>query len=128
MFGQSTITALARQRLRAFFTLRNKDRAMKTIPTPPTCGAFAAADLAAGCSGGRRDYRLIADAPDVWAQISEEAYWEALEILPPIYFPRGFAVSEPSCHNAEGRPVYLLVRTISGQHFARYGTLPGGAR
>ena len=33
-----------------------------------------------------------------WQPITEERYWELLEVLPPIYGKNGFMVSEPCDH------------------------------
>ena len=54
-----------------------------------------------------------------WHEISEERMWEFLEILPPIYIPRGFMVSEPAAHTERGIPIYAAVVTVRGRHFMR---------
>lgn len=70
----------------------------------------------------------IMDAnPDAFVEISEETYWYCLEVLPPLYFPGGFAVSEAQRHTAEGAPVYACIFPAGGRYFARYRTLPQAA-
>lgn len=54
------------------------------------------------------DYK--APKPWNWRQITERDADYCLEVLPPIYFSGGFAVSEPVIHDKQGRPVYLCVR------------------
>jgi hypothetical protein len=98
--------------------------------------AWRAADRAAGvqqvesfAETERNGYWAgVANAPEhTWAEIDSDAYWEALEVLPPIYFPGGFAVSEAMTANAKGEEVYLCVVTIgkssTTRHFAGYRTL-----
>ena len=55
-----------------------------------------------------------------WTEISEEHYWYFLEVLPPIYVPGGFQVSEPWRDNLHGYPLYLTVATIRERHYARH--------
>lgn len=64
-------------------------------------------------------YPAVSDARmagrDYWRQISEELRWHFLEVLPPIYFPGGFMVSEPAAHTADGDPIYAaIVRAGNG--------------
>ena len=54
------------------------------------------------------DYR--APQPWPWRDITEADADYCLEVLPPIYFPGGFAVSEPVMHDAQGRPIYLCIK------------------
>jgi hypothetical protein len=54
------------------------------------------------------DYK--APKPWDWQSITEADADYCLEVLPPIYFRGGFAVSEPVIHDESGRPVYLCVR------------------
>lgn len=51
--------------------------------------------------------------PGAWVEITDEDYWEALEVMPPIYFSGGFAVSEPTRHTAEDVPVYLCIKQLT---------------
>lgn len=43
--------------------------------------------------------------PITWKRVSQETYWEMLEVLPPECMTGlGFLVGEPVDHNAEGQP------------------------
>jgi hypothetical protein len=61
--------------------------------------------------------------PGTWIPITEDEHDELLGVLPPIYFPGGFAVSEAIRHNGQGQPVYLCVRKAGGCHFAQELTI-----
>jgi len=50
------------------------------------------------------------DNPGAWCSITETYYWELLNVLPPLYFPGGFAVSEPIRDSDQGT-IYLCVVT-----------------
>jgi hypothetical protein len=63
------------------------------------------------------------DGLPVFVEITEEQMWTALEVLPPIYFRGGFAVSEPQCHDRTNTPVYACVVTKGKRYFLRYGTV-----
>jgi hypothetical protein len=74
------------------------------------------------------DYK--APKPWVWRRITEADFWYCLEVLPPIYFRGGFAVSEPVIHEQGDRPVYLCVREErshtnggSSKYFAKLSTI-----
>ena len=71
---------------------------MTNLPQVEGERAWQAADRAAGAEGlggeGEAYWARVREPGPVWAEITEAAYWEALEALPPIYFPGGFAVSE----------------------------------
>src|SRR5216117_3994445 len=54
-----------------------------------------------------------------WFEISEAHGNDLLNVLPPIYFPGGFFVSEPADHDASGRPVYAAVVRVNGRWFLR---------
>lgn len=56
-----------------------------------------------------------------WFEIAESRYMDALEVLPPIYFPGGFFVSEAIRHD-DGVPVYLAIAEWrgSGAYAMRY--------
>ena len=45
-----------------------------------------------------------------WHEITQADAEYCCDVLPPILFPGGFAVSEAANHNAEGEAVYLCVR------------------
>ena len=58
-----------------------------------------------------------------WEEITQKLYWYFLEVLPPIYGPRGaFAVSEPLRHTKEGRAVYTICVRVGERFFATIGT------
>jgi hypothetical protein len=61
-----------------------------------------------------KDWRAPEDAHRAgnraWLPCTEAFYWEMLEVLPPIYGPGCFAVSEAWKHDANGEPVYLWLR------------------
>lgn len=61
--------------------------------------------------------------PDGWQELTEERADEFLCVLPPIYFPGGFAVSEPHNHTPEGIPTYQCVVTIGARYFGRVDTI-----
>jgi len=54
-----------------------------------------------------------------WAEIAEEHYWHALEVLPPLYFRGGFAIGEAANHTADDVPVHCCIVTVRGRYFAR---------
>lgn len=58
-----------------------------------------------------------------FARIDSAAYYEALEVLPPIQGRGWFAVSEPVCDSSKGT-VYLIVRGSPDGAVVAYGTLP----
>lgn len=66
--------------------------------------------------------------PTEWCEINEEHYWYFLEVLPPIDYAGGFAVSEPWTHTAEGLPTYLCISTVRGKHYARHATIGDAVR
>ena len=56
---------------------------------------------------------------DVWVEVSEGFYWQALEVLPPIKFNgRRFMVGEPWLHNEKGA-VHAGFVQIGERYFAR---------
>lgn len=56
---------------------------------------------------------------DVWVEVSEGFYWQALEVLPPIkYDGRRFMVGEPLTHNERGA-VHAGFTKIGERYFAR---------
>lgn len=76
----------------------------------------------------RSGWKVAEENPGFWVKVSEEKAWEYLEVLPPFYFPGGFAVSEPIRHNKNNQPVYLCVTTIRGQAYVREGTIAEATR
>jgi len=66
---------------------------------------------------------------DVPVEVTEEEYWEALEVLPPIYIKgtSWFAVSEAYSHTyvtGHAEPVYHCFAKIGGKYWGTLGTLP----
>ena len=61
--------------------------------------------------------------PGAWVECSAEHWMYCLEVLPPIYFAGGFAVSEAVRDGATGAPVYLCLVHIGSRYFARELTL-----
>jgi hypothetical protein len=67
--------------------------------------------------------RQIYDSGSVdWVAITEEFYWQAMEVLPPIYLNGGFAVPEPLTHDADDRPVYACFAQVGKKHYGIYST------
>lgn len=92
-------------------------RTLTILPRVEGERAWSAADRAAGCTHAS-DYETIRRVrPDTWADIGPEAYWEALECLPPIYVPGGFMVSEPVCDHESAGVVYLCI--VGNENSAR---------
>jgi hypothetical protein len=58
-----------------------------------------------------------------WVEVSEERWEYCLNVLPPIYFRGGFAVSEASWHTAGNVPVYLCLVTVKGTRYAQELTI-----
>ena len=52
-------------------------------------------------------------------EIDEELYWYFLEILPPIYAPKGFYMREMSIEN-----ITTLFTCEDGRYFCQYARLP----
>lgn len=69
----------------------------------------------------RTDRAQAQDAPGTWEPITEERYWELLNVLPPAAQKRGgFLVGEASDHHAgTGRPRFTCCREKAGE-FAEY--------
>jgi len=67
------------------------------------------------------DYK--APKPWGWRKITKADANYCLEVLPPIYFSGGFAVSEPVIHDGAGRPVYLCVKRERGGFCAKLSTI-----
>lgn len=62
-----------------------------------------------------------------WTEITQGAadycLCYCLCVLPPIYFPGGFAVSEPIRHTLGDEPVYCCVVSLGERWFAREMTI-----
>lgn len=72
---------------------------------------------------GRTDFDQIAreamdpNTPPI--EVSEQEYWDMLEVLPPIYVPGGFMVSEPVTDTRKGT-AYAHYAQRGEKFFARY--------
>ena len=57
---------------------------------------------------------------EVWREVTEEHYYYALEVLPPLDWGKySFLVSEPLIHERDGVAVYAAFAKINGRFFAR---------
>lgn len=54
-----------------------------------------------------------------WFQVSQARYDYFIEVLPPIYFPGGFFVSEAASHDDRGVPIYSAFVEIAGRYYCR---------
>ena len=55
---------------------------------------------------------------DLPAEVTEEIYWEFLEVLPPAYWVGDlFQVGEAVRHNENGRPCYSTFDKKDGKYF-----------
>lgn len=68
-------------------------------------------------------YERIKQAGEV-VEVTEDEYWESLEVLPPIYIKgvSWFAVSEAYSHNGKGEPIYHCFAQIAGKYYGTIGT------
>lgn len=78
-------------------------------------------------SAGTWPWKACDANPGAWCATSAEDADYCLEVLPPIYFRGGFAVSEPIRHTAEDVPVYLCLVQAGGVTFARQCTVKEAA-
>jgi len=58
----------------------------------------------------------------VWREVSESFYWQAMEVLPPVYADGGFLVGEPWRHMDNGQPLRVAFSTWGGRYFAIIST------
>ncbi len=58
----------------------------------------------------------------VWLHVTEEQSDYALNVLPPLYVPHGFAIGEPNSDDAQGRTVYAFYTKAGGEWWATYTT------
>ena len=80
---------------------------------------------------GEWPFPLVDENPAAWVEISEEHWIYSMEVLPPIYFDGGFAVSEASHEDAQGREMYAACVKIGGRFFIRHlavADMPEAAR
>jgi len=66
-----------------------------------------------------RDLETRENPPVQWAEVTEDKYWEMLEVLPPAHMnSTGFLVGEPMDHHGQsGRPRYTAYGRWDGKHF-----------
>jgi len=71
----------------------------------------------------RNVFQRIDDAPAP-LKIEEEDYYEALEVVPPIYLKGAswFAMGEVKSHRGDGEPIYYCFARIAGEFFGMTGT------
>jgi hypothetical protein len=55
----------------------------------------------------------------VWVRATAEEADYCLNVLPPVLFAGGFAVSEPIRNDDQGRPVYLAIVDAGGKMWAK---------
>lgn len=55
-------------------------------------------------------------------EVSEGAYWYALEVLPPIYAPGMFAICEPQSHLDTGEATYHWFCKRGKRYYGALGT------
>jgi hypothetical protein len=58
-----------------------------------------------------------------WYRITPKDASYCLEVLPPIYFPGGFAVSEAAWHDENGQATYFAVVKIGSGYYGRHLTV-----
>lgn len=57
---------------------------------------------------------------DTWREVTEEHYYYALEVLPPMDWTRGsFLIREAHSHEPDGVGVYAAFVRIGNRYFAR---------
>lgn len=55
-------------------------------------------------------------------EVTEDLYWEALEVMPPIYRKGCFGVGEPLRHTATGEVVTYWFASRGGSFYGMVGT------
>jgi uncharacterized protein DUF1419 len=69
----------------------------------------------------RWPFDVMAENPDTWVRITPEDYDYMLNVLPPIYFSGGFAVSEAYDDDPEtGEPRYATVVQAGFKFYVRH--------
>ena len=68
---------------------------------------------------GTWPHDVAKEHPDAWIGLTDEQAHYALEVLPPIYFRGGFAVSEAAYHTASGEPAYWCVVKAGDRFYGR---------
>ena len=54
-----------------------------------------------------------------WLEVTEEDRMNALEALPPVYFPGGFCMGEPAAHDERDMPIFTAYVKVRGRCFCR---------
>lgn len=54
-----------------------------------------------------------------WFRTSEANYWQALDAVPPKYFPGGFFMGEASAHDDRGVAVYAAFVEYANGYYCR---------
>jgi hypothetical protein len=69
-------------------------------------------------------YQRIEAGSPAPVEITEEDFYDALEVLPPIYLKGAswFAMSEPKTHTEKNEPVYYCFARIQGTFYGVIGT------
>lgn len=78
-------------------------------------------------TAGKWPWDAAKENPGAWCRITEAHYWELLGVLPPKYFPGGFAVSEPIRDVPEGT-VYLCVVAKGNSYYCKATTIAEASR
>lgn len=68
---------------------------------------------------GMNYWKAAGNDSTAWHPMTADEAEYCLNVLPPIYFSGGFAVSEPLRHDAKGRPVYLCVVRVGPVPYCR---------
>ena len=64
----------------------------------------------------------------VWREVSEAFYWQALEVMPPVYAAGGFLVGEPWSHTVNNEPIAAAFFTTRGKFYGTMSTPRGMAK
>ena len=57
-----------------------------------------------------------------WFEVSEGFYYQALNVLPPVYAPGGFLVGEPWNHNRAGQAILAAFVKTGERYFGTMST------
>jgi hypothetical protein len=58
----------------------------------------------------------------VWVEVSESFYWQAMEVVPPLFVTGGFMLGEAHSSDAEGHTIYATFMHLKDRYFAMYTT------
>jgi len=76
-------------------------------------------------------FKRADEAPTLWHEMTEKDWWYCLEVLPPIYFAGGFAVSEAYGNDEQGRATYWCCVQVGSRYFGKHmavAEMPAAAR